>query len=404
MNSLGSGLVYSTYLGGTSDDRSHGIALDATGRANVTGATRSADFPTTAGAFDTTYNGGIFDAFVTKFDGTGAALGYSTYLGGTGSFGEGDQGFGIAVDAGGRVYVTGRTASGDFPTTAGAFDSTFNSLLDAFVTTLDLGGDLDGDGVLDGVDNCPLTPNTDQANNDGDALGDACDPDDDNDGVLDGPDNCPLVANSDQTDTDGDGQGDACDSDDDNDGVPDTTDNCPLTANPDQANNDGDALGDACDPDDDNDGVPDTTDNCQFTPNPEQEDADFDGIGDACDPVFNSSDECKVTGGGTITADKHNFGINAQVKGGVAKGNVHYQDKVADKHLQGANVTGVACRGVEFSIVGTGTVGGAAVNFLVTGEDNGEPGANDIFRIKWSGGDTYANGGTLSGGNVQLDN
>jgi hypothetical protein len=58
--------------------------------------------------------------------------------------------------------------------------------------------------------------NTDQANNDGDALGDVCDPDDDNDGVEDGDDNCPTVANTDQADNDGDGLGDACDNDDDN--------------------------------------------------------------------------------------------------------------------------------------------------------------------------------------------
>ncbi|HWS99558.1 MAG TPA: putative Ig domain-containing protein [Pyrinomonadaceae bacterium] len=71
--------------------------------------------------------------------------------------------------------------------------------------------DADGDGVLDADDNCPSDPNTDQANNDGDAQGDACDPDDDNDTVPDVADNCPLVSNTGQADADGDGQGDACD-------------------------------------------------------------------------------------------------------------------------------------------------------------------------------------------------
>ncbi|HEX7318123.1 MAG TPA: lamin tail domain-containing protein [Pyrinomonadaceae bacterium] len=71
--------------------------------------------------------------------------------------------------------------------------------------------DSDDDGIADDVDNCPSTPNADQANNDGDAQGDACDPDDDNDGVADGMDNCPFTPNADQADTDTDGIGNACD-------------------------------------------------------------------------------------------------------------------------------------------------------------------------------------------------
>jgi hypothetical protein len=71
--------------------------------------------------------------------------------------------------------------------------------------------DADNDTIYDNVDNCPNTPNQDQANNDGDAQGDACDPDDDNDGVLDVDDNCQFDANADQSDLDFDGIGDACD-------------------------------------------------------------------------------------------------------------------------------------------------------------------------------------------------
>jgi hypothetical protein len=109
-------------------------------------------------------------------------------------------------------------------------------------------GDRDGDGVLDGVDNCPAIPNLDQADANGDRIGDACQGlDDDRDGVNDGFDNCPGVFNPDQADFDRDTFGDACDADDDNDGVADAQDNCPIVANTDQADDDRDGLGNACD-------------------------------------------------------------------------------------------------------------------------------------------------------------
>jgi hypothetical protein len=71
-------------------------------------------------------------------------------------------------------------------------------------------------------------------------------PDADGDGVANTADNCPNVANADQADLDGDGLGDACDPDDDGDSIADTTDNCPMLANPSQADEDGDGMGDAC--------------------------------------------------------------------------------------------------------------------------------------------------------------
>ncbi len=90
--------------------------------------------------------------------------------------------------------------------------------------------DRDNDGVPNASDNCIGTPNSNQANADGDPAGDACDLDDDNDAVADASDNCPLSANADQRDLDGDGTGDACDQDDDNDGVADGADACQTTA------------------------------------------------------------------------------------------------------------------------------------------------------------------------------
>ena len=128
-------LVYSTYLGGASEDYGFGIAVDSAGSAYVNGVTFSSDFPTTPGSFATTF-GGPADAFVTKLAANGAALVYSTYLGGSNY----DRGSGIAVDSAGSAYVTGWSNSIDFPTTSGAFDTTYNGGFDAFVTKLDAAG------------------------------------------------------------------------------------------------------------------------------------------------------------------------------------------------------------------------------------------------------------------------
>src|SRR5439155_671560 len=133
-------LVYSTYLGGSGTDEGFGIAVDAVGAAYVTGVTSSADF--TAGCtapctvLGATFGGGVDDAFVTKLNATGSALVYSTYLGGS-SF---DAASGIAVDAAGAAYVTGYTISNNFPTTIGAFQTTFGGGTDAFVTKLNATG------------------------------------------------------------------------------------------------------------------------------------------------------------------------------------------------------------------------------------------------------------------------
>jgi hypothetical protein len=148
LNPMGSALIYSTYLGGGEHDKGSGIAVDTAGNAYVTGEatseTSSTNFPTTAGAFQTT--GGGFDAFVTKLNPTGSALIYSTFLGGNLGINSRDVGYGIAVDSDGNAYVTGQTWSTDFPTTAGALQtspgggscsaSSYDPCPDAFVTKL----------------------------------------------------------------------------------------------------------------------------------------------------------------------------------------------------------------------------------------------------------------------------
>jgi hypothetical protein len=137
LNATGSLLSYSTYLGGSSGDSANAIAVDGEGNAYVTGSTHSTDFPTTPGAFATTWNGGETDAFVTKLNPTGSGVVYSTYLGGGRGITWGfDIGTAIAVDRMGNAYVTGVTDSADFPTTPGAFDRTLGGSRDVFVTKL----------------------------------------------------------------------------------------------------------------------------------------------------------------------------------------------------------------------------------------------------------------------------
>ncbi len=162
--------------------------------------------------------------------------------------------------------------------------------------------DSDGDYILDGTDNCPDTPNQDQADDDGDGVGDPCDncpnhpnpgqedtgggnagdacEDSDEDTIIDDADNCPDTPNQDQADGDSDDVGNLCD-------------NCPSDSNPGQENSDDDTYGDACDncptvtnpgqEDGDSDGVGNPCDNCPTDPNPGQENSDGDTYGDACD-------------------------------------------------------------------------------------------------------------------------
>ena len=139
--------------GDNRDNKAHNsraIAVDASGRAYVTGNTQATSFPTTAGAYQTALSGGFGqDAFVTRLNASGSALSYSTYLGGSAS----DAGLGIAVDGGNNAYVVGSTSSTNFPT-ASAVQASAGGAGDAFVarvhdggTTLDWSTYLGGSGA-----------------------------------------------------------------------------------------------------------------------------------------------------------------------------------------------------------------------------------------------------------------
>jgi hypothetical protein len=127
----GSSLALGTYLGGSDSDAGEDVTLDSTGLPVVVGRTSSTDFPTSSGAFQTT-SGGAGDGFVAKLTANVGALVFGTFLGGTGA----DEGYGVVLDVSDQPVVTGATMSSDFPTTAGAFSSTYSGAGDAFVTRL----------------------------------------------------------------------------------------------------------------------------------------------------------------------------------------------------------------------------------------------------------------------------
>lgn len=164
--------------------------------------------------------------------------------------------------------------------------------------TADPNADDDSDTVANKDDNCPVFANTDQADNDNDKIGNVCDncidvanadqagpagsntgdacqsgdTDSDGDGVLAG-DNCPGAANANQADQDHDFRGDACD-------------NCPTVANVGQVDSNNDGAGDTCESlnaDSDGDGISNQSDKCPTTGSSNNADTDADGVGDVCD-------------------------------------------------------------------------------------------------------------------------
>jgi len=147
LNSSGNGLVYSTYLGHSGNTFGQGIAVDAFGNAYVVGSTQDTNF-LTVNPLQATFGGGIFDVFVTKFNASGSAVMFSSYLGGSAS----DGGAGIGLDAAGNAYLTGNTSSTNFPI-ANPLQAAFGGGSgDAFVAKIFVpaaAGDFYGDGRAD---------------------------------------------------------------------------------------------------------------------------------------------------------------------------------------------------------------------------------------------------------------
>jgi hypothetical protein len=135
LNASGNGLVYSTYLGGTSGEHGYAITVDASGNAYATGDTYSTDFPT-LNAYQGVNNLGPKDAFVTKLNAAGNGLLYSTFLGGAAGY---EEPRAVAVDSSGNAYVAGFTTASDFPT-LNPFQGTYGGVLDGFVTKLNAAG------------------------------------------------------------------------------------------------------------------------------------------------------------------------------------------------------------------------------------------------------------------------
>ncbi|MCX7834436.1 MAG: hypothetical protein N2450_00005, partial [bacterium] len=131
LNSTGSALIYSTFLGGGDYDEGRAITSDGSGGCIITGSTNSSNFPTTPGAYDQSQNGSD-DVFITRLNNTGSALLYSTFLGGS----DYDEVRAITSDGSSTCIITGSTNSANFPTTTGVYDPSHNGSYDVFLAKL----------------------------------------------------------------------------------------------------------------------------------------------------------------------------------------------------------------------------------------------------------------------------
>lgn len=199
-------LAASTFIGTPGWENINTLSVGGAGDIFAGGNTNSSQWPTTPDTWDRDFNGGGFqyggDAFFCCFDQNLVSLKASSYLGGSGQ----DLAKCFLVDTAGNLFLGGTTNSSDFPATVDAIDTSYNGGEidewggDMFVTKVpvDYFLDVDGDGILNALDICPLNYDPEQLDSDNDLVGDACD-------------NCPDLYNPDQADANENGIGDVCD-------------------------------------------------------------------------------------------------------------------------------------------------------------------------------------------------
>jgi TM2 domain-containing membrane protein YozV len=150
LDSTGTQLLYSTFIGADEREDGRAIALDESNHIYVAGWTRSTNFPTTLGTIGSNFQGGDYDSFLLKLNLSGEILLYSTFLGGA----DDERPTSIFVDPADHVYVTGYTSSPNFPTTPLAYDPSYNGNIDAFLLKInELGNDLIYGTYLGGSNN-----------------------------------------------------------------------------------------------------------------------------------------------------------------------------------------------------------------------------------------------------------
>jgi hypothetical protein len=316
------------------------------------------DFPTTPGAPDITQNGG--DAFVASLNPTGSTLVYSTFLGGSNN----DEGFAIAVDASGAAYITGVTTSANFPTTAGAFDTSFNGDSDAFVVKISGETETPPTTVtlapLDAV-NTVGTGHTVTATVKNAAGGPS-------------PGVKVLFSVQGATVTTG-----SC--------TTDSVGKCSFTYQGPQLP--GADIIKGC-VDTDNSGTADVNEPC----------------GTATKAwVLPATTPGQVTGGGQIPNaagnDQNAFGFNAKSDQSGVKGNCNLVDPSTNTKVKCLEVTSLVQTGTHATLFGTAEINGVATTFRIDVDDLAEPGRNqDTFRIQTASG--YTAGGVLIQGNIQI--
>ncbi|MGY5854447.1 MAG: SBBP repeat-containing protein [Candidatus Thorarchaeota archaeon] len=142
MNSTGTGLFYSTFIGGADDDQGQSVVVDRLGQVYLAGITESEDFPT-FNAYDTSHNG-VRDCFTLKMNATGSSLLYSTFIGGENN----EYVESLIIDYTGTAYIVGSTFSSNFPT-VNPVDDTYNGSRDVFLYKLADVSDSDGDLISD---------------------------------------------------------------------------------------------------------------------------------------------------------------------------------------------------------------------------------------------------------------